>query len=245
MPYRWPLTTMPTVIHIRRSYYRSLIDRVVAFSTASIGQQEAYMRPFSNESRSSTLTFFKMRHAVTEANEENPVLSVLEQPASPQPGSDTSLVLAPTPSIQMPVARIRRRRTKLRAIPVPAPPEQFDPATERLAEPAEECTVCRSTVFSMPLDSPTSLCTHPASVCRKCLVLIIENGIAGSIRCPTDECRQELGYADVVKWTRASKEELAIFDRYADRSHLLKVIIRTTDKSTKIRQCFATCSSRL
>jgi hypothetical protein len=168
---------------------------------------------------------------------------VLEQPANPQSGNDASLVLAPP--IQTPVARNRRRRTKLRATPVPASPEQFDPATERLAEPAEECTVCRNTVFSMPLDSPTSLCTHPVSVCRKCLVLTIESGIAGLIRCPTDGCSQELGYADVMKWTRGSKEDLAIFDRCADRSHLLKVIMRTADKSTKIRQCFASCSSRL
>lgn len=172
------------------------------------------MWPASDESRSSTLTFFKVQVTVTEANGEDSVPSVFEQ-TSPQPENDTSVVLAPP--IQTPAAINRGRRTIARATLVSATPEQLDLATERVTEPTEECTVCRNTVPSMPPESPTSLCTHPSSVCRKCLVLTIENGIAGSIRCPTDGCRQELGYADVMKWTRGSKEEMAIFDRCADR----------------------------
>jgi hypothetical protein len=209
------------------TYHRSLMARAVAISTASIAQPHSFMEPSSDESRSSTLTFFKVRNAVTEANGEDAMLSVIEQ-TSPQSEDDTSPI--PVPPIQTPAAINRARRTTVRATLVPATPEQFDLATEQPTEPTEECTVCRNTA-PMPLDSPTSLCTHPSSVCRKCLVLIIENGVAGSIRCPSDGCRQELGYADVMKWTRGSKEELAIFDRCADHSHLRRVIVRTADQS--------------
>jgi hypothetical protein len=162
------------------------------------------MRPSSDKFRSSILTSFKVQNTVAEANRADAVLSVQEQTS-----------ITPVLPIQTPVVINRRRRPRVQwATPVTATAERLDNDTGQLAEPTEECIVCRNMV-SMPPDPPTSLCTHPSSVCQKCLIIIIENGVGGTIRCPTEGCRQELGYADVKKSTRGSKEEQATFDRYA------------------------------
>lgn len=140
-------------------------------------------------------------------------LPVIPEPINAPMANDSSSGSTPVaPTI---MGRRRIKRFKAKSASSSTQVTEIDPETDRLAEPSEECIVCRATPNSFPRESPTSLCSHPSVTCRPCLLRIIEAGIAdsGVIRCPSEDCRQSLEYEDVRKCIRDSKDNQALFDR--------------------------------